>query len=1146
MASRGSKKPEGKADPGDRDALAVRVGSTLRNAGADEYGLDRAPDMAPTMRALLHQYTQYGTLTEVDEDGEHPLFPRSADAGRGEARLRTGPLRQAIGMAAPLGASGDSLRGDGPDMVNYLLRRLDNDRLPQIKDAFSRKDQGLTSDEFVSVLCGYIGHVDGADDRLVSTELARLHASLRRGVAGVAEGGSGALVLADRQPGSPSDGVECIAEGGEDGVVEPAEDGFVSWGAFAKCLLDTGVVNDIVSSFNVVKVLNHIDLDRIAPLREEFIARGNALSVDVFIVVMKRQFHYIFELVTLFELEREERQLVAQLVDLFEIVDINGHDSMSWEEFTAFLVDQGMSENAPREFDVIRFGDSLVVDETIAHQSSCEKATYFKHYDKIAFIEQGSRCVKIVTPDLMPFAELRDFAQAPLYTVYIEKEGFVAVSCSDLTISFYDANNGLKLVRRVVTKTAQLVMCWSAAAHVLYSADHEGRIFAWDIQQVKAGVGRSTYEPGQEDPCKDFLSERQSSNMRHIQTEDEALGGMSPRGKKAQRSLKDRSMTGEGGKTIVMALLELEVLGLLASCGIDRHVMLWDVFTGKLKTALKGHNKGVRCMAFAASSKVLVTGGYDYNLMVWNPYVGTSIHIMKGHTAQIVGIDIIGAMSNQVVSADSDCSVRTWDLGTYQCLQTITVGGILTLRALVSVPMHKRIICIDRKLVAYDYLNTGIADQTDESPIIKAFYISRLKVFVSGCSSHVRIWDAVTGAIKCCICHKDSEITDFCIDDRGRKIFVADHSGQIHAYNATTGCPIKKLTSHDEEVSGMIYCPGDKNIITVSWDHSIVVHDESEQTPNVWRMATNVHLGDITCLAFSRHLGLIATGATDCVIGIREYERLRTLSFLLGHKSEITALAFVDPLPLLVSADSTGNVAIWVVPTASGRNHRFANEVLTRFVNMQSLESSASVNCLDPVYTDSEPVETLQSDTFLTGTDAGTSGAGTLLLYAGDEDGDLRVWDLSRLLVVADIAPCTPKADWDPRKKDQIDSSHTTETMAQKALSPEQPELPIKINEPVVKQVRSWKAHNDSVRSAKVYTDPAFVITAGYDQMVKLWTHQGEMMTVLRAYGQIPWSFPVCADMIGIEDHALDRILEKVQEAEDRERSQVPKLAGRS
>ncbi|OLQ10433.1 hypothetical protein AK812_SmicGene5853 [Symbiodinium microadriaticum] len=79
---------------------------------------------------------------------------------------------------------------------------------------------------------------------------------------------------------------------------------------------------------------------------------------------------------------------------------------------------------------------------------------------------------------------------------------------SDLTLSFFDVDNALKLARRLETKTAQLVLCWSEVAQVLFSADHEGRILAWDISSVRSALGR-VYESGQGDPWRDFVKDCQ-------------------------------------------------------------------------------------------------------------------------------------------------------------------------------------------------------------------------------------------------------------------------------------------------------------------------------------------------------------------------------------------------------------------------------------------------------------------------------------------------------------------------------------------------------------------------------------------------------------------------------------------------------------
>lgn len=55
------------------------------------------------------------------------------------------------------------------------------------------------------------------------------------------------------------------------------------------------------------------------------------------------------------------------------------------------------------------------------------------------------------------------------------------------------------------------------------------------------------------------------------------------------------------------------------------------------------------------------------------------------------------------------------------------------------------------------------------------------------------------------------------------------------------------------------------------------------------------------------------------------FPRLQLWSFEFGrhegcfaekHQSPVTALAFLDPFPVLLSADATGNLALWALPPA--------------------------------------------------------------------------------------------------------------------------------------------------------------------------------------------------------------------------------------
>lgn len=247
---------------------------------------------------------------------------------------------------------------------------------------------------------------------------------------------------------------------------------------------------------------------------------------------------------------------------------------------------------------------------------------------------------------------------------------------------------------------------------------------------------------------------------------------------------------------------------------------------------------------------------------------------------------------------------------------------------------------------------------------------------------------------------------------------------------------------------------------------------------------------------------------------------------LLGHKTDITALRFLEPFPLLASSDFGGNVAIWVVPAPSGPAHRHQGEVLTRFINMQSLESSAPVNCVDRVW---DP------------------DAQELTLYTGDEDGDVRVWSLSRLLTEGGVEACAPKESWDAhRKAPNIDSRETSIATARRAVAPETPELKAKLSQVVVHQVSAWKAHADSVRSLFTYLSPECIVTAGYDNVVKIWTFKGEFMSLLRAYGSTPWNFPVPPDADeGAGNDEIDRIVAEVC-VESEAHSKKPKVTAKA
>jgi Ca2+-binding EF-hand superfamily protein len=82
----------------------------------------------------------------------------------------------------------------------------------------------------------------------------------------------------------------------------------------------------------VNSIMSKIPVHRLKFLRQELENSMHGLNLEEFIVTATRNM----------ELESEEQllQTVPELVDLFEVIDINGDGALEWKEFVGFLIDQ--------------------------------------------------------------------------------------------------------------------------------------------------------------------------------------------------------------------------------------------------------------------------------------------------------------------------------------------------------------------------------------------------------------------------------------------------------------------------------------------------------------------------------------------------------------------------------------------------------------------------------------------------------------------------------------------------------------------------------------------------------------------------------------------------------------------------------------
>lgn len=116
-------------------------------------------------------------------------------------------------------------------------------------------------------------------------------------------------------------------------------------------------------------------------------------------------------------------------------------------------------------------------------------------------------------------------------------------------------------------------------------------------------------------------------------------------------------------------------------------------------------------------------------------------------------------------------------------------------------------------------------------------------------------------------------------------------------------------------------------------------------------------------------MGLIATGGRDFNVRIWEYERMRFEDDIKAHEDEVTTIKFLNPLPLLLTADSKGVMFIWLVKDLpEGR------KCLIRMENTYSMGVSIPVSAVDSYYDEK---------------------SGEFILLIGDEKGWVKPQDIS-------------------------------------------------------------------------------------------------------------------------------------------------------
>ncbi|EGB07395.1 hypothetical protein AURANDRAFT_27709, partial [Aureococcus anophagefferens] len=116
-----------------------------------------------------------------------------------------------------------------------------------------------------------------------------------------------------------------------------------------------------------------------------------------------------------------------------------------------------------------------------------------------------------------------------------------------------------------------------------------------------------------------------------------------------------------GHEDIIMEVLHIKYLDNIVSASLDTTVRVWDTYTEKQSTLLRGHAKGVNALAYNSEHRFLISAGFDHDAFVWSPFVSTLLYKLKGHRAALVGCHAVEG-THELVTADCHGVLKLWDL----------------------------------------------------------------------------------------------------------------------------------------------------------------------------------------------------------------------------------------------------------------------------------------------------------------------------------------------------------------------------------------------------------------------------------------------------------------------------------------------------
>lgn len=567
-----------------------------------------------------------------------------------------------------------------------------------------------------------------------------------------------------------------------------------------------------------------------------------------------------------------------ELQHLFMKIDANSDGTVDWDEFTNHILLEQARQMATEEDSGVegelyirsvnpdaKKGRRIVSKSTMETQekprlafSSTDKQVdpHGHHYDMIeralylnsihAYVTAGRDGMLWCwnSHNLNPTRSLRNGGGWVTDIAHMASQP-VAVCSVDRTISFYDSGRSSLEPLARINNLENVPMCahWlrvSDCDMLLWGDDH-GHINAYSFDDE---WGSEHIAPGQ-----------------GIEVGNKKLPGMKPH---TPFKLHNDWVT---------KVFYLNHSGCLLSSSMDSTLRMVDLERKKPKWTVDEHLRGVYSFDFCRSYNFVASCGVERHILMWNPFTGRSVGALHGHSASVQDV-MLNEEENQLISLSTDKVIKIWDIRSHKCLQTITDQHTYWPENRISAIMvNPRRRCLVTCGTRPEQWHRVSKDNVGTAPICASLYNCAFRQVVAGdVDCTVTVWSIDRGetVFSFSNLHGDGATTEpkmsaMCFDNTNRRMITGAQDGTVKMWNFNNGQCLKEFEGFgDAEVSCVTYLEEGPNrfVAAAGWNRKVCIWVDAPSSKVQVHHCMEGHTDDIICMTFCPPL-ILATGGYD-------------------------------------------------------------------------------------------------------------------------------------------------------------------------------------------------------------------------------------------------------------------------------------------